>query len=83
MKLLVLDDEDLIRSKDNQGRTALHVACINDHRNVVSFLLEAGADPLVKMEGLRNCLEVAVIYRKVDIVKELLLSDHWKDVSSV
>jgi ankyrin repeat protein len=81
VKLLVFDDEDLLRAEDDQGRTALHIACMNGYRNIVSFLLENGADPLVRMEGGMNCLEVAVVNKKDDIVEELLLSDHWKNVS--
>ena len=81
VKLLVLDEEDLLRAEDNQGRTALHIACMNGCRNIVSFLLENGADPLVRMEGGLNCLEVAVMNKQDDAVEELLLSDYWKNVS--
>jgi hypothetical protein len=83
VKLLFHEDEDLLRAKDHQGRTALHIACMNGCRNIVSFLLENGADPLVRMEGGLNCLEVAVMNKQDDVVKELLLSDHWKDVSGI
>ncbi|CAB4009212.1 transient receptor potential cation channel subfamily A member 1-like [Paramuricea clavata] len=80
VKLLFHEDEDLLRAEDNQGRTALHIACMNGCRNIVSFLLKNGADPLVRMEGGLNCLEVAVMNKQDDVVKELLLSDHWKDL---
>jgi hypothetical protein len=83
VKLLFHEDEDLLRAEDHQGRTALHIACMNGCRNIVSFLLENGADPLVRMEGGLNCLEVAVMNKQDDVVKELLLSDHWKDVSGM
>ena len=81
VKLLVSDDTDLLSSEDTQGRTALHIACENGHRNVVSFLLESGADPLVRMENGQNCLEIAVVNKREEVVQELLLSDFWKDVS--
>ena len=82
VKLLVFDDEDLMRAEDGKGRTALHIACIQGYRNIVSFLLTNGADPLVKMQGGMNCLEVAVQNKQDEIVEELLLSDHWKNVST-
>ena len=82
-KLLLLDDEELMETTDNQGRTPLHIACMKGYRNMVSFLLESGANPTVKMEGGLNCLELAVKSKQEDIVEELLLSDDWKDVSSV
>lgn len=81
-KLLVLDDEELMEAEDKQGRTPLHVACIKGYRNIVSILLENGANPLVKMEGGLNCLEVAAENKQDDVVEELLLSDYWKDVSN-
>ena len=83
VKLLVFDDEDLMKAEDNEGRTALHIACIQGHRNIVSFLLKRGADPLVKMQGGLNCLEVAVQNKQDEVVEELLLSDHWKNVSAL
>ena len=82
VKLLVFDHEDLMRAEDNEGRTALHIACTQGYRNIVSFLLTNGADPLVKMQGGMNCLEVAVQNKQDDVVEELLLSDHWKNVST-
>ena len=82
VKLLVLDDEDLMRVEDSKGRTALYIACTQGYRNIVSFLLTNGADPLVKVQGGMNCLEVAVENKQDEIVEELLLSDHWKNVST-
>ena len=83
VKLLVLDDEDLMRAEDNEGRTALHIACTRGYQNIVSFLLTNGADPLVKTQGGLNCLEAAVQNKQDEIVEELLLSDHWKNVSTL
>ena len=83
VKLLVSDERDLLKAEDNQGRTPLHVACAYGYRNIVSFLLESGADPLARMESGRNCMEVAVFHKQDEVVKEMLLSDLWKDVSYV
>lgn len=80
-KLLILDEEELMEAKDNKGRTPLHIACMKGYRNMVSFLLESGANPLVKMEGGLNCLELAVKNKQENVVEELLLSDEWKHVS--
>ena len=82
VKLLVFDDVDLMKTEDNEGKTALHIACIQGYRNIVSFLLKQGADPLVKMQSGLNCLEVAVLNKQDDVVEELLLSDNWKNVSA-
>ena len=81
VKLLVYDDEDLMRALDKQGRTALHIACLCGQRNIVSFLLDNGDDPMVKMESSLNCLQVAVENKQELVMEELLLSDHWKNVS--
>ena len=81
VKHLLLDDEDLMRATDNKGRTALHIACVCGYRNIVSFLLESGYNPMAKMEGGLNCLEAAVESKQENVVQELLLSDHWKTVS--
>ena len=81
VKLLVSDERDLLKAEDNMGRTPLHIACAYGYRNIVSFLLESGADPLARMESGQNCMEVAVIHKQEEVVKEMLLSDLWKDVS--
>jgi ankyrin repeat protein len=36
------DVGDLIRKRDNHERTPLHLACFNNHANVVNQLLAAG-----------------------------------------
>ncbi|XP_028406994.1 transient receptor potential cation channel subfamily A member 1-like isoform X2 [Dendronephthya gigantea] len=80
VKLLVLDEEDLSRSEDNLGRSALHIACMKGNRNIVAFLLENGADPLVKEKDGLNCLELAVANKQDGVVKELLLSNYWREL---
>ncbi|XP_046854435.1 transient receptor potential cation channel subfamily A member 1-like isoform X2 [Xenia sp. Carnegie-2017] len=76
--LLSRDEQTMLRARDVEGRTPLHIACAKGFRNIVSFLLENGADPLVKTNDHENCLEVAVNENKKNIVKELLLSSYWK-----
>lgn len=82
VELLSFDEVTLLLATDVEERTPLHVACAKGFRNIVSFLLEHGADPLVRTTGGESCLEIAVIHKQEHIVNELLLSADWKNVSS-
>ena len=81
VELLISYARDLWKAEDNQGRTPLHIACEKGCRNIVSLLLRNGANPRAKMEGGQNCMEVAVFRKHEEVVKEMLLSKHWRDVS--
>ncbi|XP_046854432.1 transient receptor potential cation channel subfamily A member 1-like isoform X2 [Xenia sp. Carnegie-2017] len=78
--LLVVDEVTLLHATDMEERTPLHVACAKGFRNIVSFLLENGADPQARSTDGKNCLEVAIIHKQEYVVNELLMSTYWKDL---
>ncbi|XP_046854437.1 transient receptor potential cation channel subfamily A member 1-like isoform X2 [Xenia sp. Carnegie-2017] len=80
VKLLSFDEVTLLLATDSGERTPLHVACAKGFRSIVSFLLENGADPLLRTTGGESCLEIAVIHKQEHIVNELLLSADWKNL---
>ena len=82
VELLAVDEVTLLHATDMEERTPLHVACAKGFRNIVSFLLENGADPQARSTGGKNCLEVAIIHKQDYVVNELLMSTYWKDVSN-
>ncbi|MCB8979357.1 MAG: ankyrin repeat domain-containing protein [Ardenticatenaceae bacterium] len=44
LKALLASDPSLLNARDKDGSTALHCAAWKDNRDVVAFLLNAGAD---------------------------------------
>ena len=44
LKALLDNDQMLLNARDKDGSTALHCAAWKDHRELVAFLLDAGAD---------------------------------------
>ena len=68
---------------DSQGRTCLHCACLNGHRNCLGYILDAGGDLLLEERDRhgRTCLHLAVKGNKMDCVK--LLLETAADVNAV
>jgi hypothetical protein len=60
-----------VNAKDPYGTTALMWASAKGHKQVVEFLLAKGADPSVRRDDGRNALEIAVKWKKADVVKVL------------
>jgi hypothetical protein len=50
LQALVDANPDMVRMWDDQGRTLLHYAAANGHRNVVDYLLDKGANPAAEDE---------------------------------
>ena len=65
------EPDDLERT-DVHGRTPLHLAVMNGHADVASYLLEEGADPHSMDEDWRTPLHEAVSRGHEDIVEALL-----------
>lgn len=61
-----------INAKNNDGRTALHVAAALGHLDIVKELIERGADIEAKNPLGRTALLLATINDQVQIIKELL-----------
>ncbi|XP_046854440.1 transient receptor potential cation channel subfamily A member 1-like isoform X2 [Xenia sp. Carnegie-2017] len=78
VELLAVDEVTLLHATDMEERTPLHVACAKGFQNIVSFLLENGADQQARSTGGKNCLEVAIIHKQEYVVNELLMSIYWK-----
>lgn len=49
-----------VDARGRYGRTALHLAIMRDHEDIVKLLLDAGADPNVADEKGKTCLHWAV-----------------------
>lgn len=81
VKLLVLDDAELVKQVNKSDQTALHVACKNGYKDIVSLLLKSGANPLAREKNGCTALECAIEHKQHGVVKELLQSDSWKTVS--
>ena len=80
----VEEPSHLIKEKDKEGATALHIACQKDQHEIVEFLLEKKADISArKNDGMTpvhvaaeyGCLEVMEVFLKkpgfnIDIIKD-------------
>lgn len=71
---VLLENRADINSTDNRGRTALYIAALNGKSNVVSYLLELGADPNngASWKGNQRPLHVAAMNDHVSIILDLL-----------
>ncbi|KAH0473287.1 MAG: uncharacterized protein KVP18_001496 [Porospora cf. gigantea A] len=66
-------DADLTKS-DHDGNTCLHRAAQSGSAEVITFLLENGADPTKKTKAGETALQVAVFHRNLTAVEALLKS---------
>ena len=55
-----------------EGKTALHVAWIKGHLQIVQYLIEDSADIEYKDEDQRNLLQTASRNSKLDVIKDLV-----------
>ena len=84
MKSLVEEDPDLINSKDERGRSPLHIACIWNRERIVEFFLTLpgidvnSADK--SLSGGWTALNYAVIYGSESLI-ELLVKYPGIDVN--
>ncbi len=73
-KFLIKDNYDVNYSCENncKGWTPLMIASANGHKEIVSILLENGADPNIQNELGRTALQYAVRYEFIEIIQMLL-----------
>ena len=71
---LLLQNGANINSTDNRGRTPLYIAAGGGKSNLVSYLLEHGADPNkgASWKGNQMPIHVAAMYGHVEIIQDLL-----------
>ncbi len=60
--------------------TPLHLACQYGHDEIVAYLIEHGASTTFRSAELYNCLEIAIMNQKEEIVKELLTLPNWREL---
>lgn len=70
------ESQDVVNSRDEKGRTALHFACGMASADIARVLVDAGAD--LNARDVDECtpLHMAAIYGRCDCVK--LLLEHGK-----
>uniref|UniRef100_A0A8C7VKV7 Myosin XVI n=1 Tax=Oncorhynchus mykiss TaxID=8022 RepID=A0A8C7VKV7_ONCMY len=61
-----------LNQRNSDGVTLLHIACASGYRDVVSVLLEHGADPQPSDNGYWTPLHLAAKYGQTSIVSQLL-----------
>ena len=72
LKILVKYDNSLLKTIDSEGKTCLHLAAENGDVNIVTFLIEQGAE-IDKQDNHGNTpLMVATINEKVEVAKLLI-----------
>ena len=71
---------ELINMVDTADQTALHVACKNGYGDIVSVLLDSGADPFLPDQNGDTALDCAIKSNSQKATEILLMSDYWKEV---
>ena len=65
-------------SRDKDGNTALHVAASNGHVNMITCLLDRGANIVVNNEGL-NCLDYAIENELHLVIKTIVQHERYDE----
>ncbi|PIK54974.1 putative fibronectin type 3 and ankyrin repeat domains 1 protein [Apostichopus japonicus] len=60
-----------VEKKDKDGKTALMIAALNGHRDLVQLLVERGADPFMSTEFGMSALDMARSFDKKKVVQYL------------
>ena len=57
----------MVKAKDNDGNTALHLACQQGEANAVALLLSHDCDVTALNKDGRTCLDVAVQFGREEV----------------
>lgn len=66
--------------KDADGNTPLHIACWLNRLEILRFFLDQGADVTALNNENKTCLDVAIEWDSVEVVKTLVKHERWKEV---
>ncbi|ETN75856.1 ankyrin repeat protein [Necator americanus] len=80
LRSMLDSDPDLLSVSDEDGYTALHRAAYNNHIDVVSFLLEKGADPEARTKQGWTALHSAANWGNYEVIGRLI--SHGVDVNA-
>ncbi|KAK5985554.1 Palmitoyltransferase [Trichostrongylus colubriformis] len=80
VKIMLQDNPQLLSSADNDGYTALHRAAYNNHVDVVTFLLEGGADAEARTNQGWTPLHSAANWGNYEVIGRLI--SHGVDVNA-
>ena len=75
--------EALVREKDKEGETALHLACQKDQPNVVEFLLSKGANVFAHKNDGMTPVHIASKHGCIGVMNSLLKHDDTIDVNAI
>lgn len=81
MKSLLENDASLITATDEDGYTALHRACYNNHTDIVDFLLSHGADVAARTQMQWQPLHSCCQWNHKECAVRLI--QHGADINAV
>lgn len=62
VQALIMENPSLVKERDIEGMTPLHIASRNGMLDMARMLLDMGADPNTKNDKLRTSLQLAMLY---------------------
>lgn len=69
--------------KDADGNTPLHIACWLNRLEILRFFLDQGADVTALNNENKTCLDVAIEWDSVEVVKTLVKHERYVNVRTV
>ena len=69
--------ESTLEQKDNDNNAPLHVACMHNHREILKFLLDKGADVTARNDRNMTCLEVAIEWEAGEVATTLIRHERY------